>query len=159
MATLLEIARALADAVETVDLSSLTISGAEIASVTPFMVFNPAVPAVDVYPADPSADDSTFGPGESLQFWTVRARVAAVDEQGNQEILLALREPTGPTSLRTAILEDTDLLSLVEGMDVDWPTGYQPYRSQIGAADGASTTTFLGCEWRVRMFVNSEVES
>lgn len=154
MPTLSDLAAAIAAAVGTVDLSDLP--GGNDLSVNPFMWIVPSPPAVDIYPADPSGDDSSFGPAESLQFWTVRARVSLVDEEGNQAILLALREPDGPTSLRRAILNDEDLRDLVEGLDVEWPTGYQPYRALV---DPAHNTTLLGCEWRVRMFVNSEVLS
>jgi hypothetical protein len=156
MTTLLAIAHALADQVDSVDLSGL--DPPPVLSVWPFMLFNPTPPAVDIFPADPSAADAGFGPQSSMQFWTIRARVAPVDEEGNQTILLALREPAGETSIRAALLDDKTLGGLVEGIDVDWPTGYQPYRTSI-IGDASHSATLLGCEWRVRMFVQSGSES
>jgi hypothetical protein len=151
-----DIANALAEAARDVDLSSLP--GGELLTVSAYMWFNPTPPAIDIFPADPSAEDAAFGPS-SLKLWTIRARVAAVDEEGNQDILLALLEDSGATSLRAAILgSDTTLRDLVEGLDLDQPTGFQVYRTLAGA-DFSHQGQLLGFEMRMKTFVNAELVS
>jgi hypothetical protein len=159
-----DIANALGEAARDVDLSGLTdnsgnpVPAANDLTVFPYMWFNPTPPAIDIWPADPSAEDAAFGPS-STKFWTVRARVAAVDEEGNQDILLALLEDGGPTSLRAALSSDVTLDGLVEGLDVEQnPTGYQVFRTLAGA-DFSHQGQLLGFELRVRTFVNAEMVS
>ncbi len=154
MPTLREVTEALAEAIRQVDLSGLLFEGTDELSVVAFESFSPSPPMVDIYPADPSAEDAGFGPHSSMQIWTVRARVQPLDEEGNQAILYALREPAGPSSLREAIHTDNDLDDLVEGLNVEWSTGFQIYRPVIGI-DPSHQSTLLGCEWRVRCFVDS----
>lgn len=134
------IADALGQAVGNVNVSELQVS--------PRLLVNPTPPAVDIYPADPSQEDAAFGSFSSLTLWTVRARVTTVDHDANQDLLLDLLEPYGSTSVRAALLTDKTLGGLAEGMDVDRPTGMTVYPALEG------TASYLGCEWRVRIYTN-----
>lgn len=136
-----ELADQLAAAVEAVELEELQVSAR--------MNLNPTGPSIDVYPSEPSQEDAAFGPRSKLTLWIVRARVGVVDHDANQDLLLSLLEPSGPTSVRAAILADRTLGGLAEGMDVDNPSGFTAYPSFDG-----TTTGYLGCEWRVRIYAN-----
>lgn len=114
--------------------------------VVPRYMLNPTGPSIDVYPANPSQEDSAFGRWPRLTLWTVRARVGVADHDANQDLLLQLLEPGGPTSVRAAIMDDLTLGGLAEGMDVESPSGYLAYT----AVDG--TGGYIGCEWRVRIY-------
>jgi len=135
-----QIADALGQAVAAVDVVELQVS--------PRLLVNPTPPAIDIYPADPSQEDAAFGPFSSLTHWTVRARVTTVDHDANQDILLDLLEPYGSTSVRAAVLADKTLGGLAEGMAVDPPSGMTVYPALEG------TASYLGCEWRVRIYTN-----
>lgn len=136
-----EVADALGTALEAIELDELQV-------VPRYWLF-PTGPSLDVYPAEPSQEDAAFGPASKLTLWTIRARVTTADHQANQDLLLDLMEPSGATSVRQAVLADKTLGGLAEGMDVDNPTGFQAYP----AVDGTGTG-YLGCEWRVRVYVN-----
>lgn len=137
---LIEIANALGTALKAISISELQI--------VPRMWPSPTTPTLDVYPADPALEDAAFGDSE-LTLWTVRARVAIVDDPSNQDILLKLMEPFGPTSVRAALLADEKLGGLSEGMGVDPPSGFTP----LTALDG----NYVSCTWRVRVYVNGGI--
>jgi len=135
-----QIADRLGEALQVLDVTELQI--------VPRLAVNPTPPSLDIYPADPSQEDAAFGPTSSLTLWTVRARVTTVDHDANQDILLDLLEPYGATSVRAAILADKTLGGLAEGLDVDRPSGMTVYPALEG------TASYLGCEWRVRIYTN-----
>lgn len=140
MASLQAIAQQLADAI-----GSVTTEFDDL-QVVPFLWFNPTVPAVDIYPADPSQEDLAFGRTPRTILWTVRARVGSTDSDAQQAVLLRLMEPYGPSSVRAAILYDRTLADTVENVKVDGPGGYQLY-DDIGGSG-----RLLGVEWTVRVF-------
>lgn len=100
---------------------------------------NPTPPSIDIYPADPFQDYSTFGLN-AITYWTVRARVSMADEASGQETLLRLLDPTDPASVEGA-LGDT-ATKTPEGV-----SGFRTYSEDSGTPE-----QMLGCEWRVRVY-------
>ena len=102
MGTTLDVAEALADALT-------DVSPQEGFIVEPFMVFSPGGACLDIYPADPAEEDSTFGAGSATLWWIVRMRVETSDAEGQQEFLYNARDQTGAVSVRAALLSDKTL--------------------------------------------------
>lgn len=147
----LAIAEALADRV--LELADGADELAEL-QVVAFRQSSPSPPAVDIYPADPSQDDAAFGPRSRQTFWTVRARVATADEAGQQTVLYALMDPSGPTSMMAALLADDQTLDgLADAMNVEGPTGFRLYQ------DLAVDHPLLGVEWRVTVYTATGAET
>lgn len=147
----LAIAEALAARVE-----ALTSSADELAElqVVPFRWASPTPPAVDIFPADPSQDDAAFGPRSRQTFWTVRARVATSDSEGQQTVLYALMDPSGPFSMMAALLAgDPTLDGLADAMNVEGPTGFRLYQ------DLSVDHPLLGVEWRVTVYTATGAET
>ena len=105
--------------------------------VTWFMNPTPTPPSLDVYPADSSMLPVSQAGWEET--FIVRARVSTPDDVGAQEVLDALMDVDGTTSVAAAIRTDPTLGGTVGGTAVDERTGYQSYPGD-----------YLGCEWRVR---------
>lgn len=146
------IARAIAARVEL-----LTDEADEFAQLTvyPYLTPNPSPPAVDIYPAEPSQDEAAFGPRSRQTFWTVRARVATSDLEGQQLILLALMAPSGDTSLMQAILDygdDGPLDGHADAVNVvgQTPSGYRPYQTLD------TGVLLVGVEWTFAVYTPSE---
>jgi hypothetical protein len=146
--TVLEVAGALADALS-------LISPADELTVADHMLFTPDAPALDVYPADPSEEDEGFGAGTRLHWFTVRLRVATSDAEGVQDFLYNSRNPTGPESVRAALLDSgSDLDDVADAVTILGPSGFQLYED---ATTGAPR--YLGQEWRVGIHVSEEPAS
>lgn len=115
-------------------------------SVTGRLNLDPAIPAVDVYPADPFITQDIRGfqePATMLNF-VVRARVNG-DERGRQDVLLTLMDPDHENCVAVALEDDQTLNGLATSVVVDGPSGYVQY------ADSGGVTSHIGCEWRVRI--------
>lgn len=119
--------------------------------VDPKLVSNPTPPCLDVYPADPFLERTSFGPGGfgAEAVFTVRARVVTADQQDGQELLLQFMDPRGPLSLWAALEADATLGGTVDDSTVEAVSGFVPYESAGGA--GGYTGTLLGAEWRLRV--------
>ena len=108
---------------------------------------NPSPPAVDVYPADPFQEPFTFGGGNNIMFFTVRARVSVADQDAGQDLLLSLMDPKEETSMIQAILSDRTLggkaakASVVAG-----PSAYGVFVNPAGEPG-----SLLGCTWTVQV--------
>lgn len=151
-----EIAQALADAVGGLATSDDRLM--ELQAV-PFMLINPTPPAIDVFPADPSQDFAAFriadGPPNKQTLWTVRARVSTADDQSGQEILLALMEPAGDTSVANAIEYDDGVGQITDAVEVNGPSGFRLYQSAAPATDLEHAGALLGVEWQVLAYTRS----
>lgn len=145
-----EIAQALADAVN--GIASASDQLMELQAV-PFMWVNPTPPAVDIFPADPSQDNAAFriadGPANRQTFWTVRARVSTADDESGQQILLALMEPAGDTSIADAITYDSSVDAVTDAIDVQGPSGFRLYQSAAPVGDLEHQGVLLGVEWQI----------
>ena len=137
MATLAELMDAMADQIRGVlaDVTDVDVQ------VEPRWVVNPTPPCIDIYPADPSADQDlrafTELVGEPV--FTVRARVDMADTTAGQDLLLAFMDETDPLSIAAA-LDESDLDGLASSVDVRSRSGY------VRVMEGGD---FLGCLWTV----------
>src|SRR5262245_59500260 len=139
MASLPDIAQALADALEGV---TEAVDGLQV---HPYMNPNPTPPSIDIFPADPFQDPEGFSASKRLYF-TVRARASAADQETSGQLaLLQLLEPTGPTSVEEALCWN-GLGGVVGSVTVaaESPSGYRLY------ADPGGVTT-IGVEWRLEV--------
>lgn len=105
---------------------------------------DPAVPAIDIYPAPEfvTADSRGFGdPDGTLQF-VVRARVDG-DAYGRQDLLLSLMDAEHDNCVASALEADQTLNGLASSVAVDGPSGYTIY------ADMGGARSHIGAEWRV----------
>lgn len=139
--TLLEICQALADQIEdelTDVIPELQVSGTLITSPTP--------PAIDVYPADPFQEQTSFGGHNNIVYLAVRARVNTPDHEGAQELLLSMMDPRSAAALPAAVIADTTLGNTVTRAVVSaGPSDYGIYPDPSG--QGA----YLGTFWTVRV--------
>lgn len=142
-ANLADLIEALAD--EADEFENLTVYPYRVPSATP--------PFVDIYPADPSQDFAAMGPRSKQTFWTVRARVATSDSDGQQLMLLALMAPSGPTSLERAILDEDGWTDVADAVSVEGPTGFRLYQ------DIGTEAPLFGVEWRVTVFTPTGAET
>lgn len=137
-ATLAEIMDALADQIRGVldDVTDVAVQ------VEPRWVANPTAPCIDIYPADPSADQDLRAFGELIggELLTVRARVDLSDSTASQDLLLAFMDDGDPLSIVEAINEDDTLGGLASAVDV---------RSRSGYIRFLETGEFMGCVWAV----------
>lgn len=115
---------------------AVEISGLQI---TPFMNPNPTPPSLDVFPAGPSGTKAAQGVWEQL--FTVRARISTPDDIAAQELLLALMDPQGPSSVSSALEADPTFGGVVESSQLLDRSGFTPYAGVGG--------DWLGCEWQV----------
>ncbi len=145
MPEVLEVAEALAEALT-------AVSPSLVLTVEPRMVFTPAGPCIDIYPADPAEEDSAFGPGSRLHWFVVRMRVFTADADAMQDLLYAARNTSGSESIREALLADaTDLDGVADGVVILGPSGFQLYEDVTSGAP-----KYLGQEWRVGVHVSED---
>lgn len=151
MATPEEIGQAIADRIIT-ELGAGTAGTAdpliENLQVHGMMNLTPTPPSVDVYP-DPDAfqEPLTFGRGNQIFYFHVRARVTWADPNGGQSLLLSMMDPNGPRSMLMAITEDRTLGGKVgKASVVEGPSGYGEFP---GSTDGSGR--LVGCVWRVQV--------
>lgn len=110
------------------------------------LIPSPTPPAIDVYPADPFQEPFTFGRGNNLLFLTVRARVTTVDNEGGQDLLLSMMDPSATTSVAKAITYDKTLGGTVGKVSViEGPSSYGVFQ------DAGGQGALLGCTWRVQV--------
>lgn len=125
----------------TVGASALGIDGFAVSG---RMNLDPAVPTIDLYPASEFVlpDPRGFGDEDGWLQFVVRARVNG-DQDGRQDLLLALMDVEHDWSITVALEDDQTLNGLASSVRVDGPSGYTVY-NDTGGARG-----HLGCEWRV----------
>jgi hypothetical protein len=140
MSSLLEVMDAIAAQLETELLGE--VDGVQV---VPRFAYNPTPPCVDVYPADPFLYQAAFGAHEAV--FIVRARVAYVDSQAGQELLLDLLDPSSSMSLRAALETDPTFGGVV---DSSGPEEAAPLSSGLLEYDYGETR-LLGAEWRLRV--------
>lgn len=144
-ATLAELLEEMADTIR-------AVVGPEVAEtevqVTGLRNFNPTPPSIDIYPGDPFRDTTGAGftdtGGELIV--TVRARVATVDNQAGQLLLLRLMDDEDPIGVAPTLMEDQTLNGRASSVYVEGNSGYVQYVE--GGTEGGA---WLGCEWRVRV--------
>jgi len=111
------------------------------------MLANPSPPAIDIYPAEEFQQAFTFGPGDNIMYFTVRARVSVADRDGGQDLLLSLMEPKEDTSMAKAVAYDRTLGGKVKKASViAGPTGYGVFINPAGEPG-----QLLGCTWTVQV--------
>lgn len=112
--------------------------------VEPRYVLSPTPPTLDIFPADPSREDTSAGMGEvaGALLFTVRARVSG-DQDAEQDLLLALIDEEDDLSVAAALMDDQTLNGLASSVYVQGPSGYRHY------VDAGSEGAYLGCEWHV----------
>jgi hypothetical protein len=103
---------------------------------------NPTPPCLDVYPGTPFQDGAGFGAGNNRVYLTVRARVAMLDPESGQQLLLRMLDPADAASVEVA-LQDADAAVVPDGVN-----GFTQY-----ADDTSAVERMLGCEWRVSRFL------
>jgi hypothetical protein len=138
MATLAVVLEELADAIRT-SLASVTDVSLQV---EPLMVLAPTPPCIDMYPADPSADENLAAFGELVggELVTVRARVSTADTDAGQSLLLALMDDEDELSLAAAL--DGEMLGgLASAVHLRARSGYREFPDLSG--EGA----LLGCLW------------
>lgn len=138
MATLAEIMDALADQIRDA-LDDVTDVDVQVEG---RWVSNPTPPCVDVYPADPSADQELRAFGELIggELVTVRARVDMTDTVAGQDLLLAFMDDEDPLSISAALRTDTTLNGVASSLDV---------RSRTGFVRFLESGDFMGCLWQL----------
>jgi hypothetical protein len=114
-----------------------TVDGLQI---TPYLNIEPTPPSIDIQPAGRSGFPVSEEGWEEV--FTIRARVSTPDDIGGQEVLLALMDVDGPTSVIAALRVDRTFGGLVGSSAVDERTGYQPYAGAGG--------DWPRCAWMLR---------
>ena len=142
--TALEVMGLLADQLR--DTLGTAFNGVDL-QVEPTLVPNPTPPCIDIYPATPFAEPLGYGRSAYALSFVVRARVSTADNEGGQELLLALMDPRADTSIDQAIAADDTLGGSVEmvAVEPESPSGFQAY------LDAGSQGELLGCQWQVRI--------
>ncbi len=117
--------------------------------VSPRRLMSPTPPVIDMWPGnageqrDPAA--AGFGDVNGALLFTVRARVAAADNEAEQELLYAFCDEESSSCVAAALMADQTLngfASSVEVLGPNEPTIYQ---------DVAGQTPLLGVQWRVEI--------
>lgn len=141
MSTLAEILDEMAAAIRGVldDVTDVDVQ------VEPRMVLNPSPPCVDMYPADPSTDETLAAFGEDVggELITVRARVSTADHESGQDLLLALMDDEDPLSVIAALNDDVTLNGTCSDVVVQSRSGYALF--PVASGDGI----LLGCLFNV----------
>lgn len=139
--TLLQVQTALAD-----QLRDVLLDAIPNLQVEPLLLWNPTPPAIDIYPADPFQEQTTFGNRNDIVYLSVRARVNTPDHEGAQEVLLSLMDPRADTSVQQALLSDRTLGGTVTDVTLfEGPSNYGIFPDPSG--QGA----YLGCTWTARV--------
>jgi hypothetical protein len=108
------------------------------------LVPNVSTPALDVYPSDPFTEPLGFGIGNEALYFTVRARVSTSDNEGGQDLLLAMMDPESAESVEQALFADQTLGGVAHVKSVEGPSAFGLFQDPGGGA-------YLGCTWRVRV--------
>lgn len=116
------------------------------AHVTAYMLKNPPVPCIHVFPGEVEYD--TTG-SRGLDEWTfvVQALVGEQTDRGAQELLDEFLAPAGDKSIKEAIESDRTLNGVVDDLRVTRVDSYREYAVNNRLAA-------LGAEWRVSVFVD-----
>jgi hypothetical protein len=117
--------------------------------VEPKLVYNPTPPSIDVYPADPFLEQTSYGTESREPTFTIRARVSTADHEGGQELLLDLLDPRGPGSMLHALEDDPTFGGTIRDSHVreGSPSGFIVYQDAGGGG------ALLGAEWRLRVIL------
>lgn len=109
------------------------------------MVLNPTPPTIDIWPGDPSVDQSfaSFGEPMGADIFTLRGRVSTADSRAGQDLLLALMDDEDPLSLAAALDSDQTLGGLTTSLDITNVTGF------VLIPDTSSEGAHLGCLWAI----------
>jgi hypothetical protein len=104
---------------------------------------NPSPPAIDIYPASPFTEVISYGARH--QYWfTVRARVSTAENEGAQDLLLAMMDADADESVETAIRSVKTYAGAQLG-DVEGPTEFGVF------LDAGGNGSLVGCTWRVAL--------
>lgn len=114
------------------------------------MIGNPTPPTVDVYPGDPTRDDTTLAGGfagtdadAGDAIWiNVRARVSMADTDAGQDILDEFGSPDSDLSIVQALYDDPTLGGIAADVDFVAMGGYE----LVPRIDGSGPD--LGVVWR-----------
>jgi hypothetical protein len=138
VATLAQILDAMAEQIRDV---TETITDVDV-QVEPRWIVNPSPPTIDMFPADPSIDQTLRGFGDELggELITVRARVGMSDSIEIQNLLLAFMDDEDPLSIALALGDDKTLGGYAGSLDVRDRSGY------VRVLEGGD---YLGCLWQV----------
>jgi hypothetical protein len=140
VATLAEILDEMADAIRNVldDVTDIAVQ------VEPRWVVNPTFPCVDMYPGDPSTDQTVAAFGEIIadELVNVRARIDVTGAEETQNVLLALMDDEDPLSVMLAVEDDQSLNGIASSVSVRSRSGYVAF-----SADGS----VIGCLWTVEV--------
>lgn len=107
------------------------------------LMFNPTIPSIDIYPADPFQEQRAFGERRVQVFFEVRARVTTADNVAGQDLLLSMMDPRAPESVVAALVANRNLDGTVENVSVSPPSNYGLFVDP-GDTEGG----YLGCTWR-----------
>lgn len=111
--------------------------------VVPRMNRNPTGPSIDIYPATPFTEVIAYGARH--QYWfTVRARVNPIDQNGGQDLLLSMMDDGSDQSVEEALRAVKTYAGAKLG-DIEGPSEYGSY------GDTGATGDMLGCTWRVAL--------
>lgn len=137
MATLAQILDEMADTIRNV-IDGVTDVQVQI---EPRMVLSPTPPTIDMFPGDPSNDQTLAGFAEELgaEVITVRARVQTPDSNAGQDLLLALMDDEDPLSLVAALNDDRTLGGLASDIWCRSRSGY------VVIPDLSGEGAYLGC--------------
>jgi hypothetical protein len=104
----------------------------------------PTPPCIDMYPGDPSDDqtDAAFGDTYGADIITIRARVSTADLYAGEDLLLALMDDEDPLSISATLEADPTLNGLAQSSHLRARTGYRDFRDLDGEG------SLLGCLWQ-----------
>jgi hypothetical protein len=145
VSTLLE----LREEIVTVLEAALNVDGEFPVQVAARRLMSPTPPVVDMWPGnageirDPVA--SGFGDLNGSILITVRARVAAADNEAEQELLYAFCDDEDLRCVAAALMSDQTLNGLASSIEVLGPSEPTIYQ------DIAGQTPLLGVQWRVEI--------
>lgn len=139
MATLAQVTTAIADTIRAV-LEDVD----QTIQVEPHIVLAPAATCIDVYPADPSDDQTLAGFGDTYggELLYLRARLGSADSDSEQALLLALMDDEDPLSVSDALESDPTLNGTVQTMHLLSRSGIRQFQDPDGIV-------YVGCLWQL----------
>lgn len=114
-------------------------------NVSPYMVYNPVPPCIEIFPASVDYDLASQRGLDRITM-TVRAYVSYGADIGPQELLDEFMAESGDRSMKELIEAEPTLDNVIQDLRVTGMTGTRPYVQQNG-------TPLLGSEWSVEMLV------
>jgi hypothetical protein len=111
------------------------------------LIISPTPPAIDIYPGDPFQEQASFKPGDKTFNFIVRVRVSTADDEGGQDLLLSMMDPTAATSLAKAIEANRTLGNVVGNVLVEGPSGFGVFPEASGTGG-----SLLGCTWTATVY-------